>query len=141
MQHRSLALHLDVGPLGKHGVEVRGDHDARPRRGAGPIAEHVADFVHADVLQPELLKDALQLLATNRFHERGRRDFAETDLIGDGLRFGRLRRIERGFDRWILEQIRGRCRRRLLSAGAQRERSGEKYQRNKSLHGVSIALE
>ena len=42
-------------PFGEHGVEMRGEDEVRVRRRARIVAEHVADLVDADVLQPELL--------------------------------------------------------------------------------------
>ena len=45
---------LHVGAFGKHRVEVRGDHEAGPRRLARTVAEHVAGAIHANVLQSEL---------------------------------------------------------------------------------------
>ena len=52
----AFALHLHVGALGKDGVEVRGEHESRARLPARAIAEHVADFVDAHVLQAGLAK-------------------------------------------------------------------------------------
>src|SRR6185295_2746321 len=47
-----LAPHSDIGALGKHRVEVSGDHHSRQTGIAGPFADHVADTVNPDLLQP-----------------------------------------------------------------------------------------
>ena len=69
VEDAALALHLHVRPLGEHRVDVRGDDDVRPRRGAGMMAEHVAGPVDRHVLQPQLLEHALQLPAARFFLE------------------------------------------------------------------------
>ena len=85
-QDVAFALDLDVGAFGKHGVEVRGEHEARPRLRAGPIAEHVAFLVDAHVLQAELAEHLRVDLGALRFLERRRLDLAQPNLILDGLR-------------------------------------------------------
>ena len=53
-QPRAVALDLDVGALGKHGVEVRGDRDERAAAGALAQAHDVAFGVPLDVGQAVL---------------------------------------------------------------------------------------
>ena len=52
--HGALLRGLDVGALGEHGVEVRGEHEVRARGRARPLAEDVAHLVDAHVLQTQL---------------------------------------------------------------------------------------
>ena len=113
-QDVAVAAHFHVGAFGKHGVEMRRDYDVRMRRGAWPIAEHVAGFVDPHALQAELVERALQLGAASLLFERRRSDLTESNLILNRLRLGRLRRRERKLDGRLLQEIRDgallRCR-------------------------------
>ena len=60
---------------------MRRDDDVRMRRGAWPIAEHVAGFVDPHALQAELVERALQLGAASLLFERRRSDLTESNLI------------------------------------------------------------
>ena len=85
---------------------MRGDHQARPRRGAGAIAEHVAGRIDAHVPQTELLEGLLQDVAARRLLEGGRWHLAEANLILNRLRFVRLGGIDRRSHGCIFQQVR-----------------------------------
>ena len=125
-------------PFGEHGVEMRGDDEVRTWRRPGPIAEDVAGRVHAHVLQPELLKHTLQLGAADVLLEGGRRNLAEADLVFDGLRLARLRRVERGLHGRVLHEV-GGCVGPILRprAGGDRERGGQRAHHHTS-HLLSL---
>ena len=109
--HRAFLRGLDVGALGEHGVEVRGEHEVRPRRGARALAEHVADLVDAHVLQAELAELAGVELGALRLLERRRLDLADLDLLGQGAGLVGPGGGERGLDRGVLQQLRSPGRR------------------------------
>jgi hypothetical protein len=103
-EHRPFAGDLDVRLLRKHRIEVRAEDEVGPRRRAGPLAEHVAHLVHAHVLQAKRAERVGVGLATRGFLERRRRDLAQPDLVLDRLRFVVTRRLDRGFDRGVLQE-------------------------------------
>jgi hypothetical protein len=107
LQQVPFTLHLDVGPLREHRVEVRGEDEVRVRGGAGILAKHVAHLVHAHVPQAELREHALQLLAADLLLELGRRNLAEADLVRNRLRLRRLDGVDRALHRRILQEIGG----------------------------------
>ena len=87
LQHRAVARHAHVGPFREHRVEVRAQDDVRPRALPGPLAEHVADPVDADVLQADGLERAPVGLGPLTLLEGGRRNLAQPDLLVDERRF------------------------------------------------------
>jgi hypothetical protein len=97
---------MDVGSIGKHGVEVRGYHQTGTLCSAGPIAEDVAHAVNPYILQPQLLERPFQFGPTGALVERRRRDLTEANLVVNGLRLVRLGRGQRSFDTGSLHEIR-----------------------------------
>jgi hypothetical protein len=96
---------MHVGPIGKHGVEVRGYHHAGMLCGARPIAEHVAHAVDPYILQPQLLEGPFQFRTTGALVERRRRNLTEANLIVNGLRLVRFGRGQSSFDTRGLHEI------------------------------------
>ena len=122
--HRALLRDLDVGALGEHGVEVRGEHEVRPRRRARALAEHVADLVDAHVLQPELAELARVELGARRLLERRRLDLADLHLLGQRAGLVGARGGERRLHRGVLQQPGAEIGGRLLGG-----RGGDEDQR------------
>src|SRR6185436_11397160 len=77
---RAVALHLHVGPLGEHRVEMPRDHDRRPTARSAPLGDDVSDGVDADG-EAERLEPALVLGPANGLLERRRRDLADRTLL------------------------------------------------------------
>ena len=124
-QHGTAPRHLDVGLGRKHRVEVRGDHQVRPRRGAPPLGDHVAGRVDAHVLQASPRQGVAKDLRAGRLVERRRRHLAEPDLVGNRLLLARAGMLERRFDVGTLRQrgdLAGRLRRhREIARGHSRQ--------------------
>ena len=113
----ALARDFDVGAFREDGVEVRGEHQIRPRGLAGPHADHVAGRVDAYVAQSEFLEQALQLLSADRFLEGRRGNLAEARLKLEGARLVALCGVHGGAHGGVVAQFR----RRLTQAGPCRE--------------------
>jgi len=99
---------------------VSGDHDMRPRRHPGPFAQDVAGLVESHVPQAGLLERLAQRFSPGAFLERRSWNFAEPDLILDGLEFDPPGDIDCRLDGRLLEQIGGSHRAALSGEGGQR---------------------
>ena len=105
-QHVALARNADIGPFGKHGVEVGGDDQAWTTSLAAPISQHVARAVLPHIQQAEPRELGAQEAGAIGLLERRRRHLAEADLIGNGLRLARSCRVERRANGWLSRERR-----------------------------------
>ena len=93
----AVALHLHVGSLGKHGVEVTGEHDGRPVSGACTLGDYIPSSVDSCVRIAERDETLLELRGTRLLLEVGRGDLADGDLLIEHPRIRRLDAVERAF--------------------------------------------
>lgn len=69
-------------------------HQMRMQRAAWPRAEHIAGLIYVNVLKAKIRKEALQFFSTRVLMKRRRGNFADSNLLFDGLRFNSLGNIE-----------------------------------------------
>ena len=113
-QHVALAADFDVGAGRKYGVEVRAHDEIRTRARARPLADDIALGIDADVPEADLAEHLGVQLRAFRFLERWRLDFADPDLIGDGLQLVGAREVDSGPDCRCLKENGAKIGRTLL---------------------------
>jgi hypothetical protein len=129
--------HLHVRAFRENGVEMRSENEVRLRPLARPLAQDVPDRVDADVPQPELREDVLELEAARLLGERRCGNLAHADLLGNEFGLGRLEALERARHRLVGEE----CGADVTRLG-RREGGGEKCygEEGGGLHGWSTGL-
>ena len=136
VEHSALAPHPHVGPLRKHRIEMGGDNHMGMERHAGPVANHVARLVAADVPQACLLKQPLHFFGARGLFERGRWNLGEPNLSLDRLRLAGLRRGQCRFHRRILCQQGYDAVRRLLRL--HRQRGDDRSEEHREHHPYTL---
>src|SRR5438270_435643 len=93
--------------------------------------------IDANVLQAELLKSLPEQFSARALLERRRRNFAEANLILDGLRLAKLRRVERRLHGGVFQEIGGRASVLLRAADAEGRRSRNCISDNEPPHSYN----
>jgi hypothetical protein len=91
----AVALYLDVGTRGKHGIQMSGDHQRNTRVRSRTLADDISTRVHADILQARILEALFEIESSVAFGKRGRRNFGDPDLLGQGFGLDRFQEIQR----------------------------------------------
>ncbi len=97
-QNRAFAFDAHVRAFGKHCVQMRGQRQHRPIAFAWAFAQHVADFINANVFQSQLGEALFEPRAATLFLKGGRGNFANGDLFLNRSRFSGFQVFQRLFD-------------------------------------------
>jgi hypothetical protein len=141
-QDRTRARGSDVDVFVKDRVEVGAHNEVRLGARPGTLRDHISGTIDSYVLESERLQRLPERLCPARLLERRRRNLTQPDLVFEHLRLAALDAIDRGRDRWLLNQAPADFHRRFLRrtrsalSSVVRKRQGERY--HYSEHGDGI---